>query len=578
MIELEANGKEQGHEAQSLSPFKDALVKKYQKKLDFLKTKAPHISFSFANQKLNQDMAGVFANLDFTIHTTNSQEPDNLLKRIPFWLYNNNIVLLHYRPESGDSSLVNLLRGIKSTIRKVSFKNFIPVFFVAYSSKKQIEVCRRLGAFGIRHVIFVSPGVPIETNEEELLKGLVDFGELLKRTEGKLEIVPQKEKEEKVASDEEIEKLRHYQDLMREANTCMEDEEYEKAITFYTKAIKLKPDCEVLLRRGDSYFRIKDYPHALGDYSNAAKLDQSLPEPFAKISACCFILVKKYKEKGEEEQAKKKLTLGMDCVKKAKQKVAELIDKNKVSPENVQENPYAIIISTLIDCDMRNLGYEDVEKEIEKLTTEVLTAASANDHMDASMNMDERIDYALLMARNKQYEKAEIILRSIIKEDVHTVAPVFNNFAVELRKNEQYGKAFEIYSELFHYDIPDRGIVIENHRTAGLRYGGDLRINFKMKEAITVYKKILSCGPKYQEWVLCELAMTYLELQDKPQASLRLMEALYINPSLMRAKRFEHYQDLKNLKHEMISILTEYNEDYFDKTPTEVIDDDEEYV
>ena len=554
MSEIE-NAQEGG--GASLSPFKQNLIKNFQKKFAYLREKKQNISFSFSNSKLNGDMTGIFAHLGFSIHTTASQDTDNLLKRIPLWLYNNNTVLLHYRPESGDGNLINLLRAIKSNSKKVSFNNLIPVFFVSYSSKKQMEIFRILGVFGIRYVMFVSPGVPLEVNQKEILEELVSYGNLLKSEES---LSPRKKKESKIeadTSDIDINKLKKYEELIQQANVFMEGNEFNKAIELFTQAVELNPDCGVLLSRGDAYFRQKNYVPALMDYRHASQIEGSIPEPYAKISSCCFILVKKHLRNGEGEEAKKKLALGLNNIKVAKQKINELVKKNADSPEKIPENPYAPLIATLVDSDIRNMGVEDAEKEIDKLTSEVLEAAGSIDYLDPSVNIDVRIDYALLMTRNHQYEKAEKILRAIIKEDVQNVGPVFNNFAVELRKSGQNGKSFEIYSELLTYDIPDKDIVIENHKIAGLRYGNELRDDFKMDEALSTYKKILEFRPKGREWVLCELAMSYLELQDQAQASCRLMEAIYINPDLMEAKHFAQFQDLKNLRAEMVKKLTD---------------------
>jgi len=134
---------------------------------------------------------------------------------------------------------------------------------------------------------------------------------------------------------------------------------------------------------------------------------------------------------------------------------------------------------------------------------------------------------------------------------------VYNNFAVELRKNGENGRAFEIYLDVLKYDVPDREIILENMKTAGLKFAEEFRGNMKLDEAIAVYKKILQQNPRKREFILCEMAMTYLEMQDQASASSRLMEAIYINPKLTEAPEFRSYGDLYNIGAEMIKKIQE---------------------
>jgi len=65
-----------------------------------------------------------------------------------------------------------------------------------------------------------------------------------------------------------------------------------KAIELFTQAIELKPDFNSLMKRGDAYFKIREYLSALRDYRDGNRLERQQPDPNSKISICSFNLVK----------------------------------------------------------------------------------------------------------------------------------------------------------------------------------------------------------------------------------------------------------------------------------------------
>lgn len=527
------------------------LINIFKPKLAGLVKHYPHISFSINDESIALNIDDVFKKLGFITHSQPKQQLNTLVRNIALWLNNGNLVLLQYQPSTGDTSLVNVLRAIKKCVPNISFKNFIPVMMISYSSKRQLETFKLLAAFDIQYISFLTQNAPAERNIEEIMSDLFNFS---KTVEGNF-VTDDKAASEKIDLDSE--KIEKYKELISHGNEFMQNAKYEEAINYFSDAIALKPDFEVLINRGDAYYQISKYIQALNDFKEANKLAQSTPDPYAKIGACCFQLIKENIKNKTLEKAVKWFDLGIKHFNMAESLVDKMISENIDSPERLPKTPYSTITSALAESDIKGLGIDNMEKQVSELIARVIKKTDSVDYLSSEIDIDNRIDQAILLVRNKKFEKAEKIFRTIIDEDPSQVGPVFNNFAVELRKNGQEGKAFDIYIELLKYDISDKNIIIENLKRAGTNYAAHLRKNFKQKEAIPIYKTILGNNPQSKEWVLCDLAMTYLEMQNRTQASFRIMEAIYIDPGLMTKEKFKPYMDLVNLKKEMVKKLSE---------------------
>jgi tetratricopeptide (TPR) repeat protein len=423
------------------------------------------------------------------------------------------------------------------------------VFFLSYSSQKQQDIFRLLGSFGIQYASFLTSNTAVDTNIEEILKDLLSFQKMI-AGQG----LPDK-KAPAAAKVGDMGNIEKYKDLMARGEELFQKGKYEEAIKAFTEVISLHPNFTALLERGDAYYKSKKFMPALTDYREANKLEQTVPTPYSKIASCCFVLIKE--NKGNPEKIKTLFALGMKHLKEAESLTDKMVKTKAGSPEKMPKSPYGSVVAALGEADFRGMDLENFEKEISELTSRVIKNTGSIDFMDPDLEIDIRIDQAILLVRNQEYEKAEKIFRRVIVEAPSYVGPAFNNFAVELRKNGQEGKAFRIYAELLGHEIPDRDIVVENLKTAGLNYAIDLREHGRQEEAYHVYKDILKFNPRGKEWVLCDLAMAYLETQNQAQASFRLMEAIYINPRLMNTERFDRYRDLANLREEMIKKLSE---------------------
>jgi hypothetical protein len=94
-------------------------------------------------------------------------------------------------------------------------------------------------------------------------------------------------------------------------------------------------------------------------------------------------------------------------------------------------------------------------------------------------------------------------------------------------------------------------------KTAGLRYATELRGKGMMNDAKAVYATVLTHNLRNKEWVLLELAMTLLENRETGEAGSKLMEAIFLNPGLMKTEEFKPYRELEKLYEEMLKRLNQ---------------------
>ena len=423
--------------AASKLPHRQRLALEYKQKLKLLVANCPHLSYSFNDKDLADDMGEIFQKFGFTIHPQPKQETGLLVRYLTQGLNAGHLLLLHYRPVSSDSNLLTLLRAVAKHVPAGLFQNLIPVFMMTYTSQKQQDIFRRLGLFGIRYASFLTPNAPVASNMEDLLKDLENFVRMMGR-----EVLPALDMPKTEGKEEK--NIEKYNSLLARGGELMQKGAYEEAIKIYSEAIALAPRFEALMERGDAYYKSKKYIPALHDYREAYLLKRSEPEPYARISTCCFRLIKETAGKDGPEKAKKWLVLGVKHFKDAKNLIDKMVAENVDSPEALSKAPYAFLVNVLAEGDLRGVDFKEGEDQISLLTEDILKKTASMDFLDAEIEIDSRIDQAILLARNKQYEKAEKIFRRIIEQDPSLVGPSFNNFAVELRKNGEVKHAFEI--------------------------------------------------------------------------------------------------------------------------------------
>ncbi|MBF0293115.1 MAG: hypothetical protein HQK86_13265 [Nitrospinae bacterium] len=538
---------------QLLPPLQKLYIE-YKPKLRELTGKYPRVSCYADDPVLSANMGDVLSKAGFlTQPLPKDIGSKGLTASLLNWLKNGDLVLVHYRPTSSGSTLVTILRELKRKAPFILNMGLIPIFMGATSSAKQKELFRLLGHFGVRYCLFLDPNAHFDINVEAILRGLVEFNALLKK-----DFDTSAEKPDSESSKLDVTAVGKYRKLLSEGENLMKESDYESAIKLFTEAIELKPDFNVLIKRGDAFYKSAQYVAALNDYRYANVLEQSMPEPFAKVSACCFRLMKEPKTRQNPERLKTMYAMGMKYLEEAEKLTDKMAREYAHTPERLPPEPYAPMLAALVDIDPRGIGLTGHEPRFSELVARMMEKTNSVTADNSDVDVDIRIDKAILLTRRGAYDEAEKMFRDVIKVDPGAVGPAFNNFAVELRKSGQYGKAMDIYEELLGFDIPDKDIVSENYKTASRRYAESLRDEMRFTEAVGVYDKLLSVTAKSKgrEWILCDQAETFLEMQDQAMASSRLMEAVYINPNLYDREEFKKYSDLANLRSEMMKKLT----------------------
>jgi tetratricopeptide (TPR) repeat protein len=534
-------------------PLKQRLAITSRQRLADLRAQRPAVTFTMEDQGLEADLTDVLKGAGFEVQSRRSVQALNLSQFLIHWMKKGHLVLIHYQPKVSSFNLIELLRELKRRDAYLTAEALIPVFSAAPGAAKQMEIFRVLGQFGVRYTIFMTPQAAEGKNLDEIVAGLIGYNDALKETFYADAPPPP------VATDDapKIAGVETYRKLLAGADDLIHENRLEEAIEELSKALKMAPDFDAMVKRGDAYYKSQQFVHALNDYREAHHLKGTAPDPYAKIGSCCFALVKQAARKEGPEKARKWAEMGLKNLATAEAMIENLEKDYLRHPENVVRPPFEPLIAALTEADFRGLGIDDLADQISDKARQMLVKTGADAFYNQETGVDARIDRAVLLARNGNYEEAERIFREIIDEAPEMVGPAFNNYAVELRKNGQFKKAFEIYMELLRFDIPDRPIVLENLKTAGFRYASALRADLRFSEATDVYKNLLTFMQKSdgKEWILCELAMTYLEMQDQASASFRLMEAIYLNPNLMNKRQFEAYEDLRSLRVEMIKKL-----------------------
>jgi tetratricopeptide (TPR) repeat protein len=462
---------------------------------------------------------------------------------------------LEYRPKQSSFNLIDVLRGIKQHNPLLTFENFVPIFRVTATVEMQNHLFRFLGTFGVKYCIFIVPNALLGQNLEEIMMGLCVYNDLLV-SNFKLDDTPPPGVS---ASDQE--QVDTYRGLLRLGDELMRDGRHEEAIKVLSEAIALNPDPKILLNRGDSYCKVKKYVSALNDYREANRMEQESPIPYAKVGACCLILAKQAALKEGPEKARKWFDVGIKRLLDAEKLIEKMQVDNRDFPERLPKTPFAPILSALREADFQDTpGFAEGQKQLGELVSRVVNRTSNVRSEDPDMSFDTLIDRAALLGANGDMDEAEKLFREILAKDPVAAGPAFNNFAIISRKRGDLGRSFRIYTELLKHPVPDKPIVTENMKTAGLRYATELRGKGLVNDAKVVYNAVLSHNPSNKEWVLLELAMAMLENHETGEAGSRLMEALFLNPGLMKSREFKQYRELEKLCEEMLKRLSQGRE------------------
>ncbi len=543
-----------------LLPLVQKFLTQYKEGFSLLLDQCPTIALSCYDRSLALNLSNMLLKGGFHLETTEEGGNLCLVRNMNKWVKAGVPVLIQHAASATEGvSLIDILKATRKGNPHASFSHIIPIMNFSYGVQRQQELLKILGSFAIEQVIFLTPDAPLETILDEVTKELVYYAKRLNRIKtGNREDKAYRAKiGEKAEQDAErsLKADKHFDSLLQRGSECMKNGRYEEAIEILTKAIDIKPEFETLIQRGDSYYAIREFIDALYDYRKAHDIEKKLPLPYTNISRCCFSLIKEEMQKEGKEQAEKWLALATSCLNNARLLIDAHRNRLPDSYEASGKSPYQDLVEILADTDIREYHLKG-EEEMHEVIGKIIESSNDLDFTSSNYDIDSRIDQAILLTRFKQYEKAEQILRELIAIDSELVCPVFNNFAIELRKNGKDAKAFSIYRELLDLgDIPDYAIVLENYRRTGLVYAQNLRREFRHEDAIRIYKQILKARTKEKEWVLCELAAAYMEMELETEASLRLVEAVFVNSKLTDDEKFTPYRNLSTLSKRIIERL-----------------------
>jgi tetratricopeptide (TPR) repeat protein len=524
----------------------------YRQRLSELLKRHPEVSFVIDEPSLVNELFDILMKIGFTLHPDPGYEGMNMIAYITHALKKDHLLLLQYRPKQSSFNLIDVLRGIKRHNPLLTFENFVPIFRATSTSEMQQHLFKFLGTFGVKYCVFVAPNAFLGQNVEEIMTGLCAYNDLLA---GEFKVA---EKPPPGASLSDQEQVDTYKGLLRLGDELMKSGRHAEAIKVLSEAIALNPDPKILLNRGDIYYKVKKYVPALNDYREANRMEQESPTPYAKVGACCLILAKQAALKEGPEKARKWFDVGIKRLLEAEKLIEKMGHDNRDFPEKLSKTPFAPILSALHEADFQDTpGFAEEQKQLGELISRVVNRTSEVRSEDPDMSFDTLIDRAALLGANGDMDEAEKLFREILAKAPLAVGPAFNNFAITSRKRGDLGRSFRIYTELLNHPVPDKPIVVENMKTAGLRYATELRGKGLISDAKVVYNAVLSHNPRNKEWVLLELAMALLENRETGEAGSKLMEAIFLNPGLMKSEEFKPYRELEKLHEEMLKRLNQ---------------------
>jgi serine/threonine protein kinase len=524
----------------------------YRKKLSELLKRHPEVSFVIDDNAMVNALFDILMKVGFTLHPDPGYEGMNMIAYMTQALKKGHLLLLHYKPKQSSFNLIDVLRGIKRHNPLLTFENFVPIFRATTTSEMQQQLFKFLGTFGVKYCIFILPNAFLGHNIEEIMLGLATYNDMLAHG-FKAEDKPPPGVS---ASDEE--QVSTYKGLLRLGDELMKDGRHVEAIKVLSEAIALNPDPKILLNRGDAYYKVKKYVPALNDYREANRMEQESPTPHAKVGACCLILAKQSAIKEGPEKARKWFEVGLKRLQEAEKLIEKMESDYRDFPEKLPKTPYAPILSALHEADFHDTpGFAEEQKLLGELVARVVHKTREVKSEDPEINFDTLIDRAVLLGVNGNLDEAEKLFLEILFKDPVAVGPAFNNFAIMSRKRGDLARSFRIYVELLKHPVPEKPIVTENMKTAGLRFAAELRAKGMINDAKVVYSSVLSHNPRNKEWVLLELAMAMLENGETGEAGSKLMEAIFLNPGVMKAEEFKPYRQLEKLHEEMLRRLSQ---------------------
>ncbi|MBF0171033.1 MAG: tetratricopeptide repeat protein [Nitrospinae bacterium] len=462
-----------------------------------------------------------------------------MARHILFHLRKGHLSLLHfahktyYQPTLTTYTVADLLRQVRQFDPSAPTERIVPLFITDASSRKQQEVLRMLGAYGICYALFLSPSDPPDVQDEQVASGLVDFVELME-TDFALD-TPTPER----FDDKQIAPTRQYEELLALGSDLMKRGKAEEAIEAFTQALALKPDFDLLIQRGDAFYQTRKYVAALADYRKAQRLKSATPEPDAKIGACCLILAKEMKRQ-DPDRAEEWFERGVQRLESSRETARELERRYADTPELLGGSPFNPILSALRTADINRGDFEDRQG---RLTAVIETAVVRTGAMGEG-TLDTILDRGAGLTALGRFDEAQELLDPAFDAHPAEAATTYNNFAVALRKSGDHRRAFETFARMAGAALPERERILKNMRTATMHYACDLVRQGKPEEAEALYTRALALKMDDPEWALCDLALAHLAAGASHAARVYLSKAVSRNPGIVQARRFSEYKGL----------------------------------
>lgn len=77
-------------------------------------------------------------------------------------------------------------------------------------------------------------------------------------------------------------------ELIQQANECFVDEQYDSAVTLYTRALEIESSVSTLLRRAQCFERLHRHAHAVEDAITAIQIDKRSDKAHLRKATALF--------------------------------------------------------------------------------------------------------------------------------------------------------------------------------------------------------------------------------------------------------------------------------------------------
>ncbi|MBI4667396.1 MAG: protein kinase [Nitrospinae bacterium] len=520
---------------------KNGDLVKLRVKFTKLLSKYTDISYSIDEKGLADCLDKSLTQMGFSLHTGISSPLESFVKQINHDINRGRLFILLYKHKESGYDMVKLFRELLKLNPEIDMGGVIPLFRGIVKEDQQQAMLRFLGDAGVRFTIFFTKQESVEHNVAEILSGLVQYSNVISG------LGASKEKRVTESKKYGMEDIEIYKGLLELGDMHMRSNQHEEAAKVLSEAVQLNPDINSLVNRGDAKFKRGMYVDALNDYREANKLNQEAPAPYAKIGGCCMTLGRNETEKGDAARAQSWYEAGIKRLLESEKLIEQQEIRYADSPEKLPGNPYFPLLSAVRMVDYEMTGMDDIKRDFSKLAGRLAEKTKNIQVEDKETDIETLMGRALALAASGNKAEAERIFIGALKRNPEHVSPDFNNYAVQLRKAGEYSRAYGIYQELLKYQIPEKTVVIENMKTAGMKHALQLRNLGRFEEAKAVYKTMLSLDAGEKEWMFCELASIGLESGDQPGACKWYNEAISHNPDMLKSEKFKKYPELENM-------------------------------